>query len=343
MSRRPSGVIGARFWEGLVRRYRRGGSWLRPRTTLVFQRGPGLVPERGHPTGRHSAATALSLHFHLHLGWPAWLRAAPAPAGIAASLGFLRGWTPGLRSASDQMGSPLVARRAAGGLSAVGTAIGLREPTRARRPGRVPALARVPASVHGSVRASVADSALGNAPGSVLGRFQSPGRAYLALPAIDRRLSKMVVETRLALLVRAGGAGVAAGGVSPGISHGIAPQITHLLARREETGSPGWLGRRLGSEVSSPSAGARRGDLALRLVQRYEREPAPFPRAARTLAQPLPAHPAPSIPHLMPPPSSAQSAARHQPQPQLDLARLSDEVYRQIERRVRIERERRGI
>jgi len=45
----------------------------------------------------------------------------------------------------------------------------------------------------------------------------------------------------------------------------------------------------------------------------------------------------------MPPPSSAQSAARHQPQPQLDLARLSDEVYRQIERRVRIERERRGI
>jgi hypothetical protein len=91
------------------------------------------------------------------------------------------------------------------------------------------------------------------------------------------------------------------------------------------------------------------------LVQRHQRNafamgerrtPSVPPRrtwlqpAPRTLAQPVAA--TTSAPPA-PPPSPVGGSRQPQPQPQIDLARLSEEVYRQIERRARIERERRGI
>jgi hypothetical protein len=70
-----------------------------------------------------------------------------------------------------------------------------------------------------------------------------------------------------------------------------------------------------------------------------------FQPAPRTLAQPAPvaaaSPPAPAVPAAPPVSAAYASASRFAP-PQLDLASLSEEVYRQIERRARIERERRG-
>jgi hypothetical protein len=60
------------------------------------------------------------------------------------------------------------------------------------------------------------------------------------------------------------------------------------------------------------------------------------PRASQTASPPAPA----PVAHVAP---AASARAAHQPAPAVDIVRLSDEVYRQIERRIRIERERRGI
>jgi hypothetical protein len=371
---RAAGVVSRAFWQRLVGHHRRRTGLVRPRAPLVLRRNSLGAPVAGTtaPVRERWAGTMV---LHMHLAWPAWLRpggtagpTAPAPATTPARTDGRRT----MRSAPSHLGAARsLPHPAAGAIRpvrwewtpslwltphvAVVTARtwaqmqqGWRGPTERSAPGPVASMAGlahaarpgarplVPAGavrlqgalVAGSVHLLTRNALDSARPTGGPFRAASPLRGWNAADSARPTARRFrVVEP---LVRRRAEAAVA---TEPGLR----------LARRDPS-PPGnswhpihalvqWRARLPASNDGSPDASRTTASNG-----RF------FQPASRTLAQPAPAaasstapasHDAPSVP------APSATASRTAP-PQIDIARLSDEVYRQIERRARIERERRG-
>ena len=382
MTRRSPGVIGTGFWQRLVGRYRRRTAVRRPRAALVLRRSHAAGPAERVVRLREPSGPALALHVHLAWpGW-LYPVAAPAVApavvpAVAAAPAAGRAARSAGRTARVAAPVHRAAMRITSGPAAVSVRPAAREwsaPARAYpRPGEArgrgpaavslqPALApvhRVLPATHaaGDGRPRIAthprygDRALPLAQATIGGRSA-------ATAAARHRPSLITVDAAEAVLA-------SARETSPARVL-QAHDVIRRVWRQPEVGvteSPPSrsvrAARRAAPEVALRSTPEDARSSALRLVQRRHEAfaasdtPRPsFPSggrfflpAPRTLAQTVPAAaaspPAPAVTAASPAPAAYASDGRSVP-PQLDLARLSEEVYRQIERRARSERERRG-
>jgi hypothetical protein len=324
MTPRSLGVIGPAFWQRLVGRYRRRTAVCRPRVPLVFRRSPtgaGPVAERIVRLREPSvAATTL----HVHLAWPGWLRPAGAGARATRSGGAGAAALAIVHSSAARMmtGTPGLVAQPARPWPAV--------PRAHRQPG-APSARLLPALPLRPVFATA-----------------NGGQSATASP---RRRPRLIT-------VRATEAVFATGQDAAPASGLPARDLIQRVWRRPEGAAEESSASRPVHRAARPAAEAA-WSRTLRLVQRLRDAshagdtPSPsfpsggrlFQPAPRTLAQPAPAAaafpPAPALPASPPVPAAYASASRLAP-PQLDIASLSEEVYRQLERRARIERERRG-
>ena len=382
MTRRPPGVIGAGFWQRLVGRHRRRTALCRPRVALVLRRSQaGAGPAERVVRLRELPGPASAWHVHLAWpGWlrptaapglaPAEARAARSagttsvPTGMGSAMGGMsprREWTapsrewpvPSPERPVRLREMPVLSREwpvPSRAYPPSGESIARWYPTLSLRPARA-TVHRVLSATHAGggswlhmpTHPRYGDRTLPLVQTMIAGR--SP-----ATPAARRRPSLITVRAAEALLERARETAPARALQARDVIRRLWRQ-TEADATESPPLQPVHPAPRVAAEVARSST--------LRLVQRRREAfaasaiPGPslpsggrvFQPVPRTLAQPvsITAAPAPSAAAT----STSQAPAAHvfdgrSVPGQLDLARLSEEVYRQIERRARIERERRG-
>ena len=351
MRRRAAGVIGAGFWQRLVGRHRRRTALCRPRAALALRRN-GAAPPAERVARRRDRWDGGAV-LHVHLAWPAWLRPAGAPAVGRTT--------------------PATSRTKAHGRGAMGAAS--RHPEGARfspnpaefiRPvtqvwgaaARVASPVSLPSAltwaprVHSASRLPIDDRSAGQRPRATSGPDTTRVGARPLVPAMAVRPARVTAARRPLTLTwnaahpaRATARGFGAPelirrmgwGPDPAVTRGPGlPPVRRVLRGPDDAGRP--IREVLHRWVTPPAPSG--GSSASSSGGRF------FQPVSRTLAQPAPAHApsstAPAGVEASPLAPASAIATRPTP-PQIDIARLSDEVYRQIERRARIERERRGM
>ena len=338
----------------IVERHRVARGRLRPRVPLVFVRRSdrqSSAPPRSS-TPRQPAAPTLPWQIHVHLSWllSSTGRSAFAPKEATTAAARPRNLTSALHSSS-------LWRSVLGRLERFSSAERLvthvvaatQNPTRqwpaARTIGRVFRSGSVSTAPAPALQTPIADASRG--------QFETSRRVTRATPAVAEIVPRQ-------LTMRA-----------PAVTR-VAPIVTavqRFAARVQTRVQPTILGRRRDAALlpaaraltsatvehtRTESRLAPAGFLPARthvaplrqateaapraLIAESDRRPLysqPVPRSFAAHPQQAPVSPTVVTPPVMPPPPPAP--------PQIDVARLTEDVYHHLQRRVRIERERRGL
>ena len=353
----------------VMERYRNARAVLRARVPLVLRRN-GAPPASTAPlTCAQAGASRYRVSLHVHLSHFGWLSDRIVHAGVQ----HVAEWSTVTRTLSAARGRTLAAQ-------AVRRGSARHDATRG--PIAAPqALARVARSHVNvapsgtSVHAGIAPAAA--QPGMVPARWVLPGapaaqtrNAALRGQDVGRRLmhdrgdgtpyilGRRTFEESLA---RRQGPPLIAASAQATVSGRSAPMSMYAQAARLQTGNrpSSWAAiddhgtsttRAIGREPRAHAEGraARMSDLAPQAILRRSvreandasRAPLYSQAASRNFANP----PAPGATQQAPVRNEQRTVAVSSPSaPALDIAQLSDDVYRHIERRLRIERERRGL
>jgi hypothetical protein len=321
---------GSELWKRLLRRYAFGRTLQRPRVPIVlFRRRLPAEREAARPPAPHQISHQ-HVAVHVHLSWPGWL----GPS----------------RTATDSAAQPAIARtvfrRTAGRLSPSAMATHI-------SPGLVTADLAGPPSIAARVQPSREATAAAASPAVVrpdaratdsLRPRGSPGST-----TARRIFARTLVERRQTAIVRASGTAIAS--ASPH-RRPAAGETGRAVGRRAPTGHVAVEARRREPARLAPApvrqlpAQQVAPGIATSTVAPATVVAGSFPRpVSRTFAMPAPDRPATgSQPHpVASAPTASSPAPRPAAQPPLDVARLSEDVYRHIQRRLRIERERQGL
>jgi hypothetical protein len=336
MSRRHRLASRDDFWKRIVARHGCRTVLTRPRVPLVFLQRRVAHPARQSSGKAPSYFASYRLALHVHLAWPAWLgsvrasrshEAAPRRSRHPAMARLLLAGAPRPTNGSPSRGRDVVASAST------------------RAPGEgTPPLAP-------DRRGDIARVATTEPPRTPVARqVVRPARVETAPPHLPRHVATFTDVSRMALRDQAV-AGLAprrtaiALGLGrrsrvstdrPGRAFSSANLHRHTpLARFDQRAvmSPRDLTRQVGRPADEGPSGMR----AVR-SQLYG------DAVRRSLANQPIAHSADAVHAREHRPDVPASRPRESaPQPPIDLAKLSEEVYRHMQRKIRIERERRGL
>lgn len=304
------------FWKRIVARYGCRTVLSRPRVPLVFLQRRVARPARLSSGKAPSYVASYHLALHVHLAWPAWLgsararhshEAAPRQSRHLAMARLAFAGAPRLGNGSASPGSNAVASASM--------------PARSHEAPPQPS-PDVATFTDVSPSAALRNQAFGSvAPRGAAGVLGLLGRRSRVSAGRVERASLRTALRRRAPLARFGGPASARGKhqASPFDQRAVmTPRALTRRGRRPDDEGPSWMqGARsqlYGDAVPRSLASQPIAQIADAVVAREHR---------------------PDVPASRPRESAPQSP--------IDLGKLSEEVYRHIQRKIRIERERRGL
>ena len=350
------------FWNQIQARYRSARTRLRSRVPLVLRRsaaagtGRGVRPQRPHSAVSHYH---FALQVHLQALWPQTaVRTLHAPAAHAAA--HRRSASLGPRAESGQTSS-WAYRRVPIETEHCGAFRGPSVATLSARTLRVSGAFAPQSSGTAVTAASQPSSPLAWHAPTALGHSRSRERAGATAPASlatraawhEARTSAFAGTLVRQYLYDSPGVHRASGTSAPrAVSHETAP-ASHAAGAPPRAG--GWRrpaqrsdaaethAARVLAPSASPSQTVRPRDTRAASAAESIRVPLYTQPVARAFAsQPTPAAAPPPTPAIQraEPPSPVRA---QQMQPQIDIGRLTEDVYQHMQRKIRIERERRGL